>query len=68
MGARECKDFIWSKEFIGWFLGRSCGMEELSLDIYLASNLEFQSQKSSGISGSLVSTLSFSNVLSKLLV
>ena len=22
MGSRECKDFIWSKEFIGEFLGR----------------------------------------------
>jgi len=44
MGARKCKDFIWSKEFIREFLGRSCHTEELSLDINMASNLEFQSQ------------------------
>ena len=68
MGARECKDFVWSKEFIGEFLGRLCHTEELSLDIYVASNLEFQSWKLSGISGSLVLTLTFSNVLSELLV
>jgi len=42
MGARECKDFVWTKEFIGYFLGRSCRMEILSLDINVASNLEFQ--------------------------
>src|SRR5882672_3171863 len=68
MGAGLCKDFVWSKEFIGKLLGRSCRTEELSLDISVATNLEFQSRKSSGISGSLVSTLSFSNVLPKFLV
>jgi len=68
MGARKCKDFVWSKEFIREFLGGSSHMEELSLDIYLASNHEFQGWKLLGISGSLVSTLSFSNVLPKLLV
>src|SRR5882672_3450865 len=68
MGARLCKDFIWSKEFIRKLLGRSRHTEELSLDISVATNLEFQSRKSSGISGSLVSTLSFSDVLPKFLV
>jgi len=68
MGARSCKDFVWSKEFIGKLLGRSCHMEELSLDVSVAINLEFQSRKSSGISGSLVLTLSFSNVLPKFVV
>ena len=68
MGARECNDFIQSKEFIGEFLGRSCCTEELSIDVNVASNLEFQSWKLSGISGNLVSMLSFRNVLSKLLV
>src|SRR5882724_7341411 len=68
MGARTCKDFIWSKEFCCKFLGGLCHMEELSLDICLATNFEFQGQKSSGISGNLVSTFSFSDVLLKLLV
>src|SRR5882672_7531469 len=63
MGAGSCKDFVWSKEFIGKLLGRSCRMKELSLDISVATNLEFRSRKSSGISGGLVSTLSFSDVL-----
>jgi len=43
-------------------------MEELSLDVCLATNFEFWGQKLSGISGNLVSKLSFSNVLLKLLV
>src|SRR5882672_10503806 len=68
MGAGSCKDFVWSKEFIGKLLGRSCRTEELSLDIGVATNLEFRSRKPSGISGSLVSTLSFSNVLPKFVV
>src|SRR5882724_3939815 len=68
MGAGSCKDFVWSKEFLCKFLGRSCHMEELSLDVCLATNFEFRGRKLSGISGSLVSTLSFSNVLLKLLV
>jgi len=68
MGARKFKDFIWSKEFIREFLGRSSHMEELSLDVYLASNYEFWGQILLGISRSLVSMLSFSNVLPKLLV
>src|SRR5882672_10840500 len=68
MGAGSCKDFVWSKEFIGKLLGRSCSTEELSLDISVATNLEFRSQKSSGVSGSLVSTLSFSDVLPKFLM
>src|SRR5882672_6180076 len=68
MGAGSCKDFVRSKEFIGKLLGRSCHVEELSLDVSVATNLEFRSQKSSGISGSLVSTLSFSNVLPKFMV
>src|SRR5882724_8517861 len=68
MGARTCKDFIWSEEFLFEFLGGSCHTEELSLDICLATDFEFQGQKPSGISRSLVSTLSFSDVLLKLLV
>src|SRR5467141_2863275 len=68
MGAGSCKDFIWSKEFIGKLLGRSCHMEELSLDVSVATNLEFWSRKLSGISGSLVLTLSFRNVLPKFLM
>src|SRR5882724_11600366 len=68
MGAGMCKDFIWSKEFFCELLGGSCRMEELSLDICLATDFEFQGRKLSGISRSLVSTLSFSNVLLKLLV
>src|SRR5882724_11047703 len=68
MGAGTCKDFIWSNEFFCEFLGGSCCMEELSLDVCLATDFEFQGQKSSGISGSLVLTLSFSDVLLKLLV
>jgi len=43
-------------------------MEELSLDVFLATNFKFQGQKLSGISGSLVATLSFSDVLLKLCV
>ena len=43
-------------------------MEELSLDVCLATDFEFWGRKPSGISGSLVSTLSFSDVLLKLLV
>src|SRR5882724_6110935 len=68
MGAGSCKDFVWSKEFLCEFLGGSCCMEELSLDICLATDFEFQGRKPSGISRSLVSTLSFSDVLLKLLV
>src|SRR5882724_9224958 len=68
MGARSCKDFVQSKEFLCKFLGGSCHTEELSLDICLATDFEFRGWKPSGISGSLVSTLSFSDVLLKLLV
>src|SRR5882672_10943748 len=68
MGAGSCKDFIQSKEFIGKLLGRSCHTKELSLDISVATNLEFWSRKSLGISEGLVSTLSFSDVLPKFLV
>src|SRR5882724_11588391 len=68
MGAGMCKDFIQSKEFLCKFLGGSCHMEKLSLDICLATYFEFRGQKPSGIGGSLVSTLSFSDVLLKLLV
>jgi len=53
VGARKFKDFIWSKEFIGEFLGGLSHMEELSLDVYMASNLEFWIQKLLGNSGSL---------------
>src|SRR5882724_10218739 len=68
MGAGSCKDFVWSKEFLCEFLGGSCCTEELSLDICLATDFEFQGRKPSGITRNLVSTLSFSNVLLKLLV
>src|SRR5882724_5562919 len=68
MGARTCKDFVRSKEFLCEFLGGSCRMEELSLDVCLATDFEFRGWKPSGISRSLVSMLSFSNVLLKLLV
>src|SRR5882724_4820323 len=68
MGAGSCKDFIRSKEFLCEFLGGSGCMEELSLDVCLATDFKFRGQKPSGISRSLVSTLSFSNVLLKLLV
>src|SRR5882724_9593987 len=68
MGAGSCKDFVWSKEFLCEFLGGSCGTEKLSLDVCLATDFEFWGRKPSGISGNLVSTLSFSNVLLKLLV
>jgi len=68
MGAGTCKDFVQSKEFLCEFLGGLCHTEELSLDIYLATNFEFWGRKPSGISGNLVLTLSFSNVLLKLLV
>ena len=43
-------------------------MEELSLDVCLATDFEFQGWKPSGISGNLVSMLTFSGVLLKLLV
>ena len=68
MGAWSCKDFVWSKKFIRKLLGRLCHMEELSLDVSVATNLEFQSQKSLGISWSLVLTLSFSNMLPEFVV
>src|SRR5882724_11340140 len=68
MGAGTCKDFIWSKEFLCKFPGGSGRMEELSLDVCLATDFEFWGWKPSGISGSLVSTLNFSDVLLKLLV
>src|SRR5882724_9823141 len=68
MGAGSCKDFVRSKEFLCEFLGGSCHMEELSLDVCLATDFEFWGWKPSGISGSLVSMLSFSDVLLKLLV
>src|SRR5882724_11276530 len=68
MGAMSCKDFIQSKEVLCEFLGGSCRTEELSLDVCLATDFEFWGRKLSGISGSLVSMLSFSDVLLKLLV
>src|SRR5882724_7182690 len=68
MGARSCKDFVWSKEFLCEFLGGSCCTEELSLDVCLSTDFEFRGWKPSGISRSLVLTLSFSDVLLKLLV
>src|SRR6266481_4875755 len=68
MGARSCKDFVWSKEFIGNPLGRSCCMEELSLDECLASYLEFWCQVPSGISRYLLTVLSFGNILLEFLV
>jgi len=68
MGTGKCKDFVWSKEFIRKFLGGSIHMEEFNLDIYMASNLEFQNQKLLGISRNLVLTLRFGNVLPELLV
>ena len=68
MGAGSCKDFVRSKEFLCEFLGGSCHTEELSLEVCLATDFEFRGQKPSGISRNLVSTLSFSNVLLKLLV
>src|SRR5882724_12827205 len=68
MGARTCKDFIWFKEFLCKFLGWSCHTEELSLDVCLATDFEFWGRKPSGISRNLVSTLSFSDMLLKLLV
>src|SRR5882724_12904517 len=68
MGAGSCKDFVWSKEFLCKFLGGSCCMEKLSLDVCLAADFDFWGRKPSRISGNLVSTLSFSNVLLKLLV
>ena len=60
--------FIQSKEFLSEFLGRLSHREELGLDICLCINLEFQGQKSLGISISLVLMLSCSNVLPQLLV
>src|SRR6266481_10221963 len=68
MGTGLCKDFVWSKEFIGKFLGGSCCMEELSLDECLATYFEFQCQVPLGISGNLITTLSFSNVLLEFLM
>src|SRR5882724_10562789 len=68
MGASTCKDFVRSKEFFCKFLRGLCRTEELSLDVCLATDFEFWGRKPSGISGNLVSTLSFSNVLLKLLV
>src|SRR5882724_6890552 len=68
MGARTCKDFVQSKEFLCKFLGGLGHTEELSLDVCLATNFEFWGRNPSAISRSLVSTLSFSDVLLKLLV
>src|SRR5882724_4970412 len=68
MGAGSCKDFVRSKEFLCEFLGGLCRTEELSLDVCLATDFEFRGRKPSGIGGSLVSTLSFGDVLLKLLV
>src|SRR5882724_7429783 len=68
MGARTCKDFVRSKEFLCEFLGGSCHMKELSLDVCLATYFKFWGWKPPGISGNLVSMLSFSDVLLKLLV
>src|SRR5882724_1936643 len=68
MGAGSCKDFVRSKEFLCKFLGGSCHSEKLSLDVCLATDFEFRGRKPSRISRNLVSTLSFRNVLLKLLV
>src|SRR5882724_10673969 len=68
MGAGSCKDFVQSKEFLCEFVGGPCHTEELSIDVCLATDFEFRGRKPSGISRNLVSTLSFSDVLLKLLV
>jgi len=68
VGAGSCKDFVWSEVFVGNFLGRLIHMEELSLDKYVASDLEFWSWRLLGISRGLVSAWSFGNVLPEMLV
>ena len=68
MGTRSCKDFIWSEEFVRNFLEWLNHTEELGLDKCVASKLELQSWRSSGISRGLVLTLSFGDVLPELLV
>ena len=68
MGARLCKDFALSEEFIGKLVGWPSLLEELCLEKHVASDLELQSQRLSGISGSLVLMLSFGDVLPELLV
>jgi len=55
------------QEFLSEFLGGSSHTEEWALR-YVGYRFEFRGQKPSGISGSLISTLSFSDVLLKLLV
>jgi len=68
VGAGSCKDFVWSKEFLGEFLEGSSHVEELSLDVCLATNLEFWGHISLRISRSLVFMVIFSDVLLELLV
>jgi len=43
MGAWLCQDLIWSKKFVGEFLGRLSHMKELGLNIDLPADLDFQS-------------------------
>ena len=68
MGAGPCKDLVQSKEFIRKLLGRSCHMEELSLDECLSANLEIQCWVPLEISGNLIVVLSFGNILLEFLV
>ena len=50
MGARLGDNFVWSKEFVGEFVGGSSQMEKLHLDECLAANIEFWSQIMMGVS------------------
>ena len=68
MGARSGNDLVWSKVLLREFLGGSCHTEELHLDKCVAANFEFRSWKTAGVSRSLVSTLSISYMLPKLLM
>ena len=69
VGETECigmrsgfgKNLVWSKEFVGEFVGGSSGTEELCFDKGLLSDDEVRCGHTFGVCGTLISALCFGN-------
>ena len=61
-------DFVWTNVFLGEFLGRTGGTEELGLDEDLRTNLEFRRRSTAGISRTLIAFLGLGNLESEFVV
>ena len=58
-------DFVGTNVFLGEFLGRPGGTEELGLDEDLRTNLKFRRRSTAGISRTLITLLSLRNAFSQ---